>query len=40
MKYSDFTQENSAMLLIDHQVRTMKLATPAVFGYVCGVFAL
>ncbi|MEH2408051.1 isochorismatase family protein [Nostoc sp.] len=25
MKYSDFTQENSAMLLIDHQVGTMKL---------------
>lgn len=25
MKFSDFTQENSAMLLIDHQVGTMKL---------------
>ncbi|MEH1837155.1 MAG: isochorismatase family protein [Nostoc sp.] len=25
MKYFDFTQENSAMLLIDHQVGTMKL---------------
>ena len=26
MKFSDFTQENSAMLLIDHQIGTMKLA--------------
>jgi hypothetical protein len=25
MKISDFTQDNSAMLLIDHQVGTMKL---------------
>ncbi|WP_292770224.1 hypothetical protein [Nostoc sp. NOS(2021)] len=25
MKYSDFIQENSVMLLIDHQVGTMKL---------------
>ena len=25
MKFSDFTQENSAMVLIDHQVGTMKL---------------
>ncbi|WP_218651872.1 hypothetical protein [Nostoc sp. C052] len=24
MQYFDFTQENSAMLLIDHQVGTMK----------------